>query len=457
MNSKSSEEEKPDLPIRVVHLSDIHLGRDKTTPGRWNCTRQFVINDHPDFILVSGDSVDNPSPLSLLLAWLEIRKLAEDAHAGLLVIPGNHDVAFRGSFQFWPFTRLFDRIFTERCYQYFGKRAPTYSTFRDKHWLKRFFWRIWLYFRLLIKLPCLRPERKRNALWRPFDKPGDNHRVSKHVHIVGMDSNRSFFLASGKVADEQLDELNIATHQHEHEDSGVRVLVPRVLVIHHHPVPIPYCGENLSSYEPFLVLREAGTVLSQAALNDFDLILHGHRHVRNFSYLSYIVRNRSQRSLAVLGAASPTAEDIESTTRSYNFIEIHRNGRILVRERFTSLGHSLAAAEGENDFIEAIPLIDIKRRTFDRARRIQRISCKSFVRDVAITEFGTTNQKMKFRDILAQSDSWPLRSASRFFWGFWTLPVFVSIRHFRPKGSPSTQANCQLAPAQRKRIRPMWI
>jgi len=59
--------------------------------------------------------------------------------------------------------------------------------------------------------------------------------------------------------------------------------------VHHHVVAIPYSSalESLTSFEPFLVLRNAGTLLRELCFWDFDLVLHGHKHLLNFVRLTF--------------------------------------------------------------------------------------------------------------------------------------------------------------------------
>ena len=107
-------------------------------------------------------------------------------------------------------------------------------------------------------------------------------------------------------------------------------------------------------------------------MNDFDLILHGHRHVRSFSKLSYNVRNRTLRTMSVLAASSPTAADISSAEHSYNLIDLHHTGRISVLERFSGEGAGANEARPASvGSLNAVSHAEQKVRTYERARRIQ--------------------------------------------------------------------------------------
>ena len=386
--------------VRIAHLSDIHLF-PKMPMFSWQRVLQLLRQDAPDLLIVSGDFVQHPSPFSLALARREVVQLAEELGCSLFTIPGNHDVAFWGSFRVWPFTALYERIFNAKADRNL-RRFPTFSEFRAKSALKRIWSRLIWYPALIALLPFLGTSRKKHE---PWTLPASDVWRS-HVFIAGVDSNQSRFLAAGRVLDEQLQGLSMSTTVQEAPGSLTAALAHRILVVHHHPVPIPYTPEALSSFEPFLVLRGAGTLLSQAAMNDFDLILHGHRHVRSFSKLSYNVRNRTLRAMSVLSASSPTAADISSAEHSYNLIDLHHTGRISVLERFNGEG------AGANDArpasagrLNALSHAEQKVRTYERARRIQQIECDSIVRDLQINDMAIVDHSFKMLGLLVAHDA----------------------------------------------------
>jgi 3',5'-cyclic AMP phosphodiesterase CpdA len=386
--------------VRMAHLSDIHL-HPKLPMHRWERVVQLLRQDSPDLLVVSGDFVQHPSPFSLALARRELVKLSEELGCSLFTIPGNHDVAFFGSIRVPVFTALYERIFNLKADKVF-RNFPTFSEFRAKSKLARLRSRLYWYPIILVRLPFLGTGRE---VHEPWSLPEDDAWRS-HVYLAGLDSNQSRFLASGSIRDEQLQGLSMTTTRQEAPDNLTTALAHRILVVHHHPVPIPYTPEDLTSFEPFLVLRGAGTLLSQAAMNDFDLILHGHRHVRSFSKLSYNVRNRTLRTMSVLAASSPTASDIPSAAHSYNLVELHHTGRISVQERFNGEGAgSNEARPTPSDDLDAVSHAEQKVRTYERARRVQQIESASIIRSFRINDMAFVENSFRMLGLQVQRDT----------------------------------------------------
>ena len=141
-------------------------------------------------------------------------------------------------------------------------------------------------------------------------------------------------------------------------------------------------------------------------MNDFDLILHGHRHVRSFSKLSYNVRNRTLRAMSVLAASSPTAGDISSAEHSYNLIDLHHTGRISVVERFNGEGVGANDARptvGGNP--NAVSHAEQKLRTYERARRIQQVECNLMARTLHINDMAIVDHSFKIAGLMVANDS----------------------------------------------------
>lgn len=399
MHSQQEENDVGDGPVRVVHLSDIHL-HPKMLHATWKRTVQLVRQDKPHLLVVSGDFVQHPSPLSLALARREITELTRSIpDCELFVVPGNHDVAFAGSFRLPPFTWFFRRLFHSDSDRWLSRYMPTFTNFREKSWAKRQLLRIILYPLLLIQLLLISSGQRSAEPWRL----PPNSKLRSRLWILGLDSNHSVFLAAGRVRDEELAHLGTAAADLVAGDSLGSSMVPRLLVVHHHPLPIPYAGESVTSFEPFLVLREAGTLLAQAAVNEVDLILHGHRHIRSLSKLDYVVRSNARRVLAVLAASSPTASDIKARDRSYNLVEVHCTGRISVRERFTDLSEEVLqrGVENPDDVLDAVNYHAQKLRFHHRLRSARLIECDELIREVRIHTFGRTDHRLLVRGLRA--------------------------------------------------------
>src|SRR5437879_5176943 len=98
-------------PYRIVHISDLHFG-GAFDAALWSYVKSLVAQVGPQLIVVSGDVVDSPQALRLLLAKKELQQLKQDSGADkLFVIPGNHDITALGNVRLPRSSKLFWRIF----------------------------------------------------------------------------------------------------------------------------------------------------------------------------------------------------------------------------------------------------------------------------------------------------------------------------------------------------------
>ena len=81
---------------RLIHMSDLHFGRDR--PELLEPLRQAVNESKPDLIVISGDLTQRATDLQFAAAAAFIRGLTSP----VMTIPGNHDL---------PLHNLFLRIF----------------------------------------------------------------------------------------------------------------------------------------------------------------------------------------------------------------------------------------------------------------------------------------------------------------------------------------------------------
>ena len=104
--------------------------------------------------------------------------------------------------------------------------------------------------------------------------------------------------------------------EHELECSSSEVV--KIVVFHHHLVPVPYAGREMN------VLEDAGDVLDIVLKHKVDLVLMGHRHVR-----------RALRIDDTLLVNASTLSCIRTRGRfghSFNIIDLYRDGTIRVTE-----------------------------------------------------------------------------------------------------------------------------
>jgi hypothetical protein len=219
---------------------------------------------------------------------------------------------------------------------------------------------------------------------------GDPHYDPNEPFLAYINSNDAKFLATGNVDVTRLGDLQ--AHVAQMSGSMTAALAPRIAMMHHHALPIPYSDvrEGLTSFEPFLVLRNAGTLLKELTRNDFDIVLHGHKHYSSFMRLGYTNQQDVEGELAVIAAGSAGVTHAEAGRNSINVIEMHSNGYMLHVPVYYGGGQSvssLATLLTRAKPIHPIPML--KRRAFRRAFEVQGRECALLEREVAIDPWGT--------------------------------------------------------------------
>lgn len=90
--------------VRILHLSDLHIGKEETDVDEWkqaekivrSILRTWADDDDKPVVLITGDVVDDGREVE----YLEARRILEPLHrAGFQVspLPGNHDYGWNGS------------------------------------------------------------------------------------------------------------------------------------------------------------------------------------------------------------------------------------------------------------------------------------------------------------------------------------------------------------------------
>lgn len=269
------------MAIKLLHISDVHLGNDwipravlsrrrwwKSVDKRITCGLIEAIREaRPDYIILSGDIVNKSHDRTFEAAARYLRYLF--AQAGfdfmhkLLVVPGNHDVSF------------------------FPKRHPD-----DDGRLKKY-------------VGFLR------ALF------GEEDAAKRAFRFVRRDANlRLIFacldstlrdrapVAEGEVGSAQRQWLRSEIKRLREEIGEQYHSYVKVAVLHHHCVPI--VGTSPKS-ERFMQLLDAGDVLELLDESEFQVVLHGHKHVPHQQS-----RYRSDSSvLTVIGAGTATCVFLE--------------------------------------------------------------------------------------------------------------------------------------------------
>ncbi len=379
--------------FRVAHISDIHF-RWGFPRYQWKHVKEVLRIHKPAALIATGDFVESPWPLMLILARREMLDFAAALKAPLIAIPGNHDVAFKGFAPIWPLTRLYAIIFSSSSDKWLSG-FPTFTEFNSKGFFARFFWRILLYLRILLRLRTLL-----------LEGAGDREAVQVPklegvpLKIMGFDSNRSLLLGSGRVSPGQINDFGSHAFQLENDEDISASLLPRVALIHHHLVPIPYTRTDIAGNESLLVMRNAGTMLKELWNHDFDLVLHGHRHYFSFTRVSFDRGAEGGRSLAVLSAASPTTKELEARSNSFHLLDFCPNG--VIRACKIAFGNEMTvhdSSEEQDQWFTAVALDSVKARNYRRMVKVMNHSCDRIEQELHIDPTGAATEISRYHGL----------------------------------------------------------
>ena len=327
--SSQSQATVSDDRLRLLHISDIHFGTSFDR-SLWEYIVALIKRERPSVVACTGDMVDHGGLFMLALARKQLDALTSETGVPLEIrtVPGNHDCGPWGNLRLRPFSTNYAALFGPVAMR-LSDSFPTYLKYMEWPWPLRFLYRPilspWLY-AMKWGTAVHRIVKARTSLKRlPISRKPD----IKGLVLVYLDSNDTSRLATGNVDVKELTRLK-ATVLNMRDDDGERAFAPRIALVHHHPLPIPdsKITEGLTSFEPFLILRNAGIVLRELNRCDVDLILHGHKHYSSFSRLGYSLDHRVEGEIAVLAAGSAGVTHSEAGRNSVNFIDVFRNGRM---------------------------------------------------------------------------------------------------------------------------------
>ena len=315
-------------PFRILHLSDIHFGAH-FDEAVWDYVAALARRERPQLIVCTGDLVDHGGLFMMAAAWRQLDELRRSIgdQVQLRCVPGNHDCGPFGNLRLRPFSTNFAALFGPQAMEV-PSAMPSYLQHRRRAWPLRWLQRLaltpWLY---------ARKWRTAIARWRQGQSlrslpllRGDDPQA---VVLIYLDSNHGQWLATGNVDPQQVTRLK-AQVLNLRDAAGARPFVPRIALLHHHPLPIPETSitEGLTSFEPFLVLRNAGQVMRELNRCDVDLVLHGHKHYAAFGRLGYSVDHELEGEIAVLAAGSSGVTLSEPGRNSVNLIDVFETGRM---------------------------------------------------------------------------------------------------------------------------------
>ena len=314
--------------FRILHLSDIHFGSDFDA-SVWEYISALVRRERPNVLACTGDIVDHGGLFMLASAKQEFENLRKDSNVEFLLrcVPGNHDSGPWGNLKFWPFSSNFAAVFGPRAMT-IGRFVPSFSRYRN--------WSIFVRWPVRLVVTTVLYANKMWAGIRQYmtGKPMSELPLTRDddpddVVFVYLDSTFQLLLAAGNVDVKQV--MRLKSYMLNMRDiDGSRPFAPRIALLHHHPLPIPDAKitEGLTSFEPFLVLRNAGVVLRELNRCDVDLVLHGHKHYASFARLGYSLDHRVEGEIAVLAAGSAGITHAEQGRNSVNFIDVFKSGRM---------------------------------------------------------------------------------------------------------------------------------
>jgi 3',5'-cyclic AMP phosphodiesterase CpdA len=270
------------MVTRIVHISDLHF-RSRNLAAA-DALRDTIVQARPDVLAVTGDLADHPSALWWMGrgAWTEARDWIQAIvdkcpELTVLLLPGNHDVLMTGlSGWCWPAAKAFQKAF-----------APWQR--EDVYFL-----------------------RQRNLTFLTLD-----------TNPVG-----AAFSAEGKAIARRLRRLKKHIDRHEHA-SAIREST-RILLMHHHPLPVPFQGRDW-----LLHTRRVDRLLHFLAEHRVDVVLHGHKHRASWSHLRLGLASAEPCFVETLGAGSAFKDrDADPRGHNFNVVDVSDRGVRHVRQYF---------------------------------------------------------------------------------------------------------------------------
>jgi predicted MPP superfamily phosphohydrolase len=283
----------------IAHISDLHF-TSKTNFDVWPWSallEDFASSQHDkiDLLAVTGDLIDASfrdyiqsrlprfvanDPISEAFykvnSYLETlcKALKIDCHKSLVVVPGNHDYRAKGILM--------------------TKKLPVkfYSQFKG-------------YCR-----PILLPE--------------------LNLCVFVIDSNtmsNKLDLATGLIERDDL----VKFRRFAEQIHPVSSACTRVVLLHHHPMPIPAREDSTPTNNPgFTLLKNAGQFMSLMVEAKVNLVLHGHEHHHAFSKAFFPDDQLQEHMITVIGAGSAGEK---ADQKSYNLITIADGGQMTLERR----------------------------------------------------------------------------------------------------------------------------
>ena len=256
---------------RIVHLSDIHFGRtDCVVVERLVETIQELA---PDVVVVSGDLTQRARREQ----FAEAKAFLDQLPKPQIVVPGNHDVPLYNIFKRFlvPFANYKEYIT--------GDLAPFYS--------------------------------------------------DTEIAVIGINTARSLTIKSGRVNDEQVDQVRLRL-DHVNEDV-------MKIVVTHHPFDLP------DGYDDGAIVGRAREMMPKFAAFGADIFLSGHLHVSSVTNSAHRYRLDNGRAALVIQAGTAASTRGRGEANSFNLIETERPFLTVKRFECTVPENGFALATSE--------------------------------------------------------------------------------------------------------------
>ncbi|MBZ5491305.1 MAG: metallophosphoesterase [Acidobacteriia bacterium] len=293
------------FPITLAVMSDLHVGigaRSKdlcpdhiatnaVESGYKGAFLEFLRKRsiRADYLVLPGDVSHLAQPAEFELASkfvLEVVKRLQVGKENIIFVPGNHDVD-------WTVLKSPDPTGF--------RRRQRYAPLESKDWI----------FRKIMKRAShgvLSPPHF--CVWR-----------FKNVFAVGYNSSweddPTVAIHHGGISDKHLAELD----QHLASDPPDPLQV-KIFLVHHHPLQY---SDPIEANPDFSIMTNAGRLLDLLRRHNFDLLIHGHKHLPNFE--THIVSSSSPLAVLCSGSFSVQLDTRWAGSVSNQFHLIHIDGR----------------------------------------------------------------------------------------------------------------------------------
>ncbi|MDX1410913.1 MAG: metallophosphoesterase [Nitrospirales bacterium] len=333
---------KKDEVVTIAHLSDLHFtSKTSLEAPHLASLQEELANENVDMIVVSGDIATCPLKDVFISCWdlkptptdlknvLELKKAETEtwlkelegtfnlAHsffkglcetsgvdypACLRVVPGNHDL------------RIHPDSFFPKPKGFFRRKEDPIELVVDP--ADNTFQRIFSDFAGDQQLNFSHPKKTDNP---SFD-----------LAVLCFNSNSSDPIrnfATGKVSEENLEKLRTLDNFYPEFKK-----VTKIVLMHHHPMPIPLSGgrEGILENDPFLVVQNTGIVMRDLVRAKIHLVLHGHKHYSGFSHTTYPLTSDDTHGISILGAGS---SGTYCEGFHFNLVQLYQGGQVFVTEK----------------------------------------------------------------------------------------------------------------------------